>query len=247
MCHRLEVWSVTTHSRDVASRSPLLAEKLLAHLERELTVRGARGGPLTALVGQLNHEVTHLQVRQTRNRNERRHDSVVACSLLDAANRLDPTFVTVEEVEGLARLDNFSLHSSSAVLMWGWAISFPGCVPVPLLGRLTQPSREDWYVHATPRHAAARTGVKQLLLTRRADRAIFDRMAASQDGDDRSYAAADLLEVARVDPRVVPIDLARRLAHDHDKAVAKRGVELLRLLEGLKPSERMRVHGMFGM
>ena len=301
----------------------VLAEKLLAHLERELIVRGARGGPLTALVGQLNHDVTHLQVRQThqavleiadavRANSERssgggppvlpsppttitdvalhveqllegldigEHDEaerrvnrlflpllraqqraviealirtatatnddttqLVACSLLEAANRLDPTLVTVEEVEGLARSDNFSLRSSSAVLMWEWAISFPGRVPVPLLGRLTRPSREDWYVHA-----AARAGAKQLLLTRRTARAIFDRMAASQDGDDRSYAAADLLEVARVDPRVVPIDLARRLAHDHDKAVAKRGVELLRLLEGLKPSERMRVHGMFGI
>jgi len=300
-----------------------LAENLLAHLERELTIRGARGGPLTALVGQLNHDVTHLQVRQThqavlaiadavRANSERssggghpalpappititdvalhieqllegldigEHDEaerrvnrlflpllraqqraviealirtatatnddttqLVACSLLEAANRLDPTLVAVEEVEGLARSDNFSLRSSSAVLMWEWAISFPGRVPVPLLGRLTQPSREDWYVHA-----AARAGAKQLLLTRQAARAIFDRMAASQDGDDRSYAAADLLEVARVDSRVVPIDLARRLAHDRDKAVAKRGAELLHVLEGIKPSERMRAHGMFGM
>src|SRR5918995_2124073 len=113
---------------------------------------------------------------------------LLACSLLEAADRLDPLLVKPEEVDALARATDFSVRSSAAMLMWQRAESDPGRVPVSLLARLTQPSTEDWYVHA-----AARAGAKQLLLRRAAARAIFDRMAASSDGDDRHYAVGDLL------------------------------------------------------
>jgi hypothetical protein len=39
----------------------VLAETLAGHLVREIMVRGSRGGPLTPLADQLNHDVTHLQ------------------------------------------------------------------------------------------------------------------------------------------------------------------------------------------
>ena len=38
-----------------------LAETLAGHLVHEITARGARGGPLTPLADQLNHDMTHLQ------------------------------------------------------------------------------------------------------------------------------------------------------------------------------------------
>jgi hypothetical protein len=38
-----------------------LAERLTAHLLREIVARGARGGPLFPLASQLNDDVTHLQ------------------------------------------------------------------------------------------------------------------------------------------------------------------------------------------
>jgi hypothetical protein len=38
-----------------------LAETLAGHLVHEISVRGARGGPLTPLADQLNHDMTHLQ------------------------------------------------------------------------------------------------------------------------------------------------------------------------------------------
>jgi hypothetical protein len=41
--------------------TPVLAEKLTSNLVREIVARGARGGPLEPLAGQLNHDVTHLQ------------------------------------------------------------------------------------------------------------------------------------------------------------------------------------------
>ena len=39
----------------------VLAEALAGHLVHEITVRGARGGPLTPLADQLNQDITHLQ------------------------------------------------------------------------------------------------------------------------------------------------------------------------------------------
>ena len=38
-----------------------LADKLTGHLIREIIFRGSRGGPLTPLADQLNHDLTHLQ------------------------------------------------------------------------------------------------------------------------------------------------------------------------------------------
>ena len=39
----------------------VLADRLTSHLVREILVSGSRGSPLTALAGQLNHELTRLQ------------------------------------------------------------------------------------------------------------------------------------------------------------------------------------------
>ena len=107
---------------------------------------------------------------------------LLAGSLLEAADRLDPMLIEIEEVEALARSADSSVRCSAAVLLWQWAESIPGRVPVPLLGKLALPSTEDWYAHL-----AARAGAKQLLLCRAAARVIFDRMAASRDPNDRDW------------------------------------------------------------
>lgn len=167
---------------------------------------------------------------------------LVACSLLEAADRLDSALLTIEDVEELTGSDADSLRGAAANLMWQWAESIPGRVPVPLLGKLTQPSTEDWYVHAPARCAA-----KQLLLSRASARAIFDRMAASRDSDDRDYAATDLLEVAEIEPCAVPIDLARELARDEDTGVAKRGAQLLRMLKDVTERDRWDYLHKFGL
>ena len=39
----------------------VLADRLCSHLVREVMIRGSRGGPLTPLADQLNHDLTHLQ------------------------------------------------------------------------------------------------------------------------------------------------------------------------------------------
>jgi hypothetical protein len=41
-----------------------IAEKLTANLLREILVRGSHDGPLSSLASQLNHDVTHLQLRR---------------------------------------------------------------------------------------------------------------------------------------------------------------------------------------
>ena len=42
---------------------------------------------------------------------------LLACSPLEAAARLDPMLIRIDDVEGLARSANFSLRSSAAVLL----------------------------------------------------------------------------------------------------------------------------------
>ena len=167
---------------------------------------------------------------------------LVACSLLESADRLDPMLVNIEDVETLARAAGSSLRGCAASLLWQWAESIPGRVSVPLLGRLTQPSTEDWYVHSPARCAA-----KQLLLSRASARAIFDRMAASHHRDDRDYAVADMREVAAIEPRAVPRDLVRKLAHDEDKDVAAQAIELLRSVDDLTDNDYWNYYHRFGM
>jgi Holliday junction resolvase-like predicted endonuclease len=176
----------------------------------------------------------------TTTRNHERE--IVACSLLEAADRLDPTLIKIELVEAMATSGDFTLRSSAAVLLWQWAQANPGRVPLPLLGRLTLPSAEDWYVHA-----AARAGAKQLMLRRADARIIFELMASSKDPSDRQYAASDLLEVARIEPRAIPADLANSLANDSDGAVASSATELLHVIANVNDQERIRYFNSFGM
>ena len=42
----------------------VLADKLTVHLMREIMLRGSRGGPLTPLADQLNHDLTHSQLAE---------------------------------------------------------------------------------------------------------------------------------------------------------------------------------------
>ena len=52
----------------------VVAALLGDHLVDEITSRGAEGGPLTPLAGQLNHDLTHLQVQRLEGRGQRIED-----------------------------------------------------------------------------------------------------------------------------------------------------------------------------
>lgn len=167
---------------------------------------------------------------------------LLATNLIEAADRLDPTLIELEQVEALASSDDSSLRICAADLLWQWAQHLPGRVPVPLLSRLAMPSKQDWYVHAP-----ARAGACTLLLHRAAARAIFDRMVASRDEEDRSRAASDLLMVAAAEPRAVPKDLADTLARDRDPEIAARGRELFAALGHLDERARFDYYFPFGL
>lgn len=180
------------------------AERRITQLFQQLTRTEQR-----AVVEAILHVVTSSTDHTTQ---------LVGCALHEAADRLDPTLITIEDIEaldGAPQAPGNSPRGSAAVLLWQWAESNPGRVPVPLLSKLARPSGQDWYVHSP-----ARAGAKQLLLVRPSARAIYDMMASSQDPNDRSYAVADLAEVAEIEARAVPIDLARKLAVDDKKSVA---------------------------
>jgi hypothetical protein len=170
---------------------------------------------------------------------------LVGCTLHEAADRLDPTLITIEDIEALydaPQAPGDSPRGSAAMLLWQWAESNPGRVPVPLLSKLAQPSRQDWYVHSP-----ARAGAKQLMLVRPSARAVYDMMASSQDPDDRSYAAGDLIDVATVEPRAVPIDLARKLATDNEESVSLSGASLLHMLDDITDADRWNYRHSFGI
>jgi hypothetical protein len=158
---------------------------------------------------------------------------LIAGAVLEAMNRLDLSLVSPDIIEQLANNRDFSTRSVAAHLLWDRADVAPDLVPLGLLARLAIPAGEDWYVQAP-----AMAAVKQLLLRRRPARMIFDDLARNKDSDNRYAAAAALLEVARVDPRAVPGDLAERLAEDKDEQVAGKAAELLDLLRASPTVER---------
>ena len=57
----------------------VLADKLTGHLVREIMFRGSRGGPLTPLAGQLNHDLTHLVVRRVEVQGQRVESEPALC------------------------------------------------------------------------------------------------------------------------------------------------------------------------
>ena len=67
----------------------VLADRLTSHLVREIMFRGSRGGPLTPLADQLNHDLTHLQVRRVEVQGQRVESMLVllASEVRDALAR----------------------------------------------------------------------------------------------------------------------------------------------------------------
>lgn len=152
-------------------------------------------------------------------------EQLIAASALEAFGRLKPTLVPMTIAERLSHASDFSARASSAHLIWDRVLASPGEVPVPVLGRLLRPSREDWYVWA-PAMAAA----KELLLVRRSARVIFDLLLHSPEGNDRHTLASALRDVARVNPAAVPGDIARELLKDSEDEVRTTAHELVELL-----------------
>jgi hypothetical protein len=167
---------------------------------------------------------------------------LVLCSLLEAADRISPRTVPVELVEELAASPNFSIRSCASFLLWQWAETDPARIPIALLGRLAEPSREDWYVQA-PAMAAA----QQLLLRRPEARLIFEGLLVRHDAEDRYAAAVSLLEVARVEPRAVPIEVTNALQKDTDSKVRRKARELRAAVARVSEEERRSYYSSFGL
>ncbi len=169
-------------------------------------------------------------------------DELVACSLVEAADRLDPALVGTAMIETLASSRDFSLRSCAAVLLWQKAQNAPYQVPISILGRLARPASEDWYVQAP-----AMAAVKQLMLTRADARQILDDLATEGDRDERYAVAADLLDLATVSGTAVPADLVQRLIRDPDAAVAAKAAEAGRVISDVSDEDRRRRYRPFGL
>jgi hypothetical protein len=167
-------------------------------------------------------------------------DFYVATALIEALARIDETLLTAVNLERFATSSDFALRSCAANLLWDLALTKPGDVPLGLLGRLICPSNEDWYVFS-PAMAAA----KELLLVRAQTRSVFEHLLHSENAEDRRAAAVALIEVARIDPSVVPPQYASTLAGDPDEDVAGQGAVLQMVLLGAG-SRNFRI-GNFGL
>jgi hypothetical protein len=164
---------------------------------------------------------------------------ILAVGLIEALGRTDSSLVEVELLERLSQSKNFTTRSCAANLMWDLALTEPGRVPIGLLARLAEPTKEDWYVFA-PALAAA----KELLLVRSQASEIFDHLARSDDPEDRRMAAESLMDVAMVEPTEVSKETATRLAGDEDESTASLGSMILSMIAGHERNRRIRNFGL---
>lgn len=169
-------------------------------------------------------------------------DPHIVGHVLEGLGRIDHSLVPLSAIEELS-LSPVTEHRIVAIfLLEDLSDSMPGQVPLGLLGRFARPADEDWYVQA-PAMAIA----KQLMLSRQHTRVIFDRLADSEDAQDRYEVAAALADLASVEASAVPPDLAARLAKDDDELVAKKAREVIDALAKLPENAYVKRFGPFGI
>lgn len=166
----------------------------------------------------------------------------VVTSFLEAAARLDPALVEMAWIEQLTMSEITQHRMSAAMMLWDLAVTVPGVVPLDLVAKLAKPATEDWYVFAP-----ALGATKQLALTRRSALDVILDLGRSLKADDRDYAVAALVDLARVDRALIPIEPVERLAHDTDSSVADRAAALLERLRKVSDVERNARYGRFGL
>lgn len=155
-------------------------------------------------------------------------DPHVVGHVLEGLGRADQGLVPLDAIDELSLSPVTEHRMVAALLLWDLAESMPGQVPLGILGRLARPADEDWYVQAP-----AMAITKLLMLSRRHARVIFDRLADSEDPQDRYEVAAALAGLASVEASAVPPDLVKRLAKDADDLVAKKAREVKEVLAKL--------------
>lgn len=169
-------------------------------------------------------------------------DLHIVTSFLEAACRLDISVVEMAWIEQFTMSRVHNLRMSAAMMLWDLAVNTPGTVPLDLVAKLAKPSTEDWYVFAPALGAA-----KQLALTRRSALDIVLDLARSLNADDRDYAVAALIDLARVDPAIIPVEPVKRLAADSDPSVAARGAALIETIRHVPDAQRQTRYGRFGL
>jgi hypothetical protein len=86
-------------------------------------------------------EAAVAQLRQFLRDSDDNEQVLLAASVLEAINRLDPSLIDIDIIEELANSNNFSKRSSAAILLWDRAEAAPATVPLGLLGRLASGNR----------------------------------------------------------------------------------------------------------
>lgn len=113
----------------------VLEEVLTSNLQREIKIRGAHGGALTALASQLNHDVTHLQGQRLESMLDQLRQAMVnvpqatvpavRSAYLHQVHALAPHNLLDREKE-LAELADFCTGSGSGSYLWWRAGAWSG-------------------------------------------------------------------------------------------------------------------------
>jgi hypothetical protein len=173
---------------------------------------------------------------------DRSKEVLVVTSFLEACSRLDPALVQSDWVEELVASQVVQHRMCAAMILWDLAETNPGVVPLDLISKLARPSSEDWYVYSPALGAA-----KQLALTRKSALQIIVDLGRSLNADDRDAAISAWRDLARVDPRIVPLKAVERLANDSDPSVSEAAQTLLDTLEAIPEEDRRWSYGKFGL
>ena len=113
--------------------STRLATKLTTQLLREIVVRGARGGPLTPLANQLNHDVTYLQGQRTEDMLAQLADEVrEVLARLDSAPMVAAMSVVLAQLPPL--IEGFIGRDSELAMLAGLLDPAAACLVVSVAG-----------------------------------------------------------------------------------------------------------------
>jgi tetratricopeptide (TPR) repeat protein len=207
----------------LAVPSAVLAEKLAGHLVREIMVRGSGGGPLTPLADQLNHDLTHLQARQTQDML-----AELAVQLRDTLGQPGPAAAAAATRTLPRDIASFTGRQQELEKLVDAAASPGGVVSIHAIGGMAGIGKTAFAVHAAYQ-----------LASRFPDGQIFLPLHGHTPGQqpvDPGDALASLLLTAGVAARQIPPGLEARMALWRDRLA---GRQLLLVLDDAASSEQV--------
>ncbi len=196
---------------------------------------------LTPLSKDQQHELVGQLMRELEATSDQEEMHLLA-SLVEAGNRIDRRLIPLAFLERICSDQAIPRRMCAAGILWDWASSSPGDVPLDLVSRLARPDDEDWYVFAQ-----ALACIRELLLSRPGARILVTRLASSRSVNERREAARILRDVAINDARLVSAEIVKPLVRDADSETAAAAAQAWELINRVPEADRRNNSGWFGL